>query len=68
MYRSAVWPLLVLFLMITGFVYWIYTSFPPLSSMHPLNWILSYVACALFVAMLTRVCIDFLNLENGESA
>jgi hypothetical protein len=55
---NAMWVVLAIFFALTGFVYWVYDTYGALSPIHPINWILSYCAFALFVAALTRVAID----------
>lgn len=60
-WRNAMWIILAIFFVIVGFVYWIHTSFGPLSPIHQINWILSYCAFALFVAALVRLVVDALT-------
>ena len=60
-WRAAMWGVVGLFVVIVVVVYWIYSSFGPLSELHPINWILSYCAFALFVAALARGLIDALK-------
>src|SRR5712691_7942332 len=55
-YKSAVWWVGLLFFTVVGFVYWAF-GFPTLSPIHPINWIASYCAFALFVALLARLVI-----------
>src|SRR5713226_8076481 len=45
--RKAMWVVFLAFLLVSSFVYWAYETFPPLSPIHPINWILSYCAFAL---------------------
>jgi hypothetical protein len=54
LWRSAMWVLFAVFVVLFAFIYWAYVSFPPSSSIHPINWILSYCAFALFIASLAR--------------
>jgi hypothetical protein len=64
-YKRSIWCLVGIFLALSAFVYWIFVTFPPLSTIHPINWIFSYVAFALFVAILCRALIDLLELAKG---
>lgn len=61
--RRVMAVLFAAFLGASGLVYWIYETFPPDHWMHPINWILSYVAFALFVAILGRVAVDILKAK-----
>lgn len=60
-WHQAMWVVLVLFIMLCIFVYWAYETYPPLSAIHPINWVLSYCAFALFVAVLLRATMDVLH-------
>jgi hypothetical protein len=55
---NAMWYVFASFIILSGFVYWAYQTFPPSSEIHPVNWILSYCAFALFSAALFRLIID----------
>jgi hypothetical protein len=58
---SAMWVIFVSFLVLAGVVYYVYDSYPVLHWIHPVNWIASYCAFALFVAALSRVAVDLLK-------
>src|ERR1700719_4425194 len=55
---GATWAIFVIFLVVVGLVYWIYTSAPTLDPIHTVNWILFYCAFALLFAALTRLIVD----------
>jgi hypothetical protein len=58
---NAIWVIVTVFFLMSAFIYWVYDSFGPLSPIHPINWILSYCAFALFVATLARVALDIVK-------
>jgi hypothetical protein len=64
--RAAMWVIFLLFILLTGLVYYLYTNFPPISPVHPVNWILSYCAFALLFAALARLFIDLMGVGRTK--
>ncbi|HWN52573.1 MAG TPA: hypothetical protein VNO18_22595 [Xanthobacteraceae bacterium] len=63
-WQNSMWWVFGIFLLLSGFVYWAHETLPPVNPFHPINWILSYCAFALFVAALSRAAMDVLGTSR----
>lgn len=61
--HRAMYFVFLLFCILAIAVYWIYDSAPLSSPLHPINWILSYCAFALVIAVATRLVAEIVGIK-----